>query len=65
MNKKIVELIKDIQNECLLFEGNCIGGLNQEEGCSKVDVCMNVFGNNFRPCEHEIEELYDIVVKTY
>ncbi|MFG5866196.1 hypothetical protein [Clostridium perfringens] len=53
MSKKI---IKDIQDECILFDGNCIGGINQE-GCSKVDLCMKLFGNNFRPCEHDISEL--------
>lgn len=50
------EIIKDIQDECILFDGNCIGGINQE-GCSKVDLCMGLFGNNFRPCEHDISEL--------
>ncbi|WP_221400330.1 hypothetical protein [Clostridium perfringens] len=50
------EIIKDIQDECILFDGNCIGGINQE-GCSKVDLCMKLFGNNFRPCEHDISEL--------
>ena len=50
------EIIKDIQDECIFFEGNCIGGINQE-GCSKVDLCMKLFGNNFRPCEHDISEL--------
>lgn len=50
------EIIEDIQDECILFDGNCIGGINQD-GCSKVDLCMNLFGNNFRPCEYEISEL--------
>ncbi|EHP47421.1 hypothetical protein ACRTAL_003365 [Clostridium perfringens] len=40
------EIIKDIQDECILFDGNCIGGINQD-GCSKVDLCMNLFGNKF------------------
>ncbi len=62
MNTKIVALIKDLQSECLIFEGNCLGGINSE-GCSRADVCLNLFSNNFIPCEHKIEELYQIVMK--
>ncbi|MDH2461437.1 hypothetical protein QDR06_07595 [Clostridium perfringens] len=56
----IKEIIEDIRDECILFDGNCIGGINQE-GCSKVDLCMKLFGNNFRPCEHEVSELLNKV----
>lgn len=52
----IEKIIKDIQEECVLFEGNCVEGINQEV-CSKVNLCMKLFENNFRPCEHEIPEL--------
>ncbi|EGT3601610.1 hypothetical protein ACV3R5_14900 [Clostridium perfringens] len=59
MKKKVIAIIKDTQDECTLFEGNCLGAADQE-GCSKFDV---FFGNNFRPREHEIQELYYIVLK--
>lgn len=50
------EVIKDIRQECISFDGNCLGGINQD-GCSKVDLCMKLFGNNFRPCEYKLKEL--------
>lgn len=50
------EVIKDIRQECISFDGNCLGGINQD-GCSKVDLCMELFRNNFRPCEYELKEL--------
>ena len=50
------EIIKDIQDECILFDGNCLGGINQEGG-SKVDLCMKLFGDNFRSYEHEMKDL--------
>lgn len=52
----IEKIMKDIQEACVLFDGNCVEGINQEV-CSKVNLCMKLFENNFRPCEHEIAEL--------
>ncbi|WP_274380433.1 hypothetical protein [Clostridium chrysemydis] len=42
-----------------MSNGICI----DNNGCNRADVCMKVFGNNFRPYEHSVEELYERIIK--
>lgn len=54
-NSKVYNMLKEVKEGCNLCNENCL------EGCCIYNICHGLFGKYVQPCDHTIEELYDMI----
>lgn len=55
MNKRILNLSEILISECESVNGDCLE-------CDSAVVCDCLLGQYKKPCQHDAEELHDIII---